>query len=41
MPNGTDLTALAPQIVIGTGAKVSPESGQSVDFSQSARKGQK
>lgn len=39
MPNGTDLTALAPQIVIGTGAKVSPESGQSVDFSQSARKG--
>lgn len=32
LPNGTDLQGLAPEIAIGEGAIVSPESGESVDF---------
>lgn len=39
MPNTTDLTALAPQITLGIGAEVSPESGEIIDFSQSMKKG--
>jgi hypothetical protein len=39
MPNGTDLTSLRPEITTAKGSKVSPESGQSVDFSQSTRSG--
>ena len=39
LPQGTDLTALSPQISIGNGANISPASGASVDFSQSAIKG--
>lgn len=32
LPNGTDLQGLAPELTIGEGATVSPESGESVDF---------
>ena len=32
MPSTTDLTALAPQITLGIGAKVSPASGEIIDF---------
>lgn len=39
MPNGTDLSALVPEITIADGATVSPASGQAVDFSQSAMRG--
>ena len=33
MPNGTDLTALAPQISLGSGANVTPQSGDMLNFS--------
>ncbi|MDR1973666.1 MAG: hypothetical protein LBQ31_03215 [Bacteroidales bacterium] len=39
MPVGTDLTALAPTISLGTGATVTPASGQVIDFSESAKQG--
>jgi hypothetical protein len=32
MAPGTDVTALAPEITISTGATISPESGEAVDF---------
>jgi hypothetical protein len=35
LPNGTDLTALSPQIALGEGAEISPANGESIDFSQS------
>ena len=31
--NGTDLTALTPEITVSAGASISPSSGESVDFS--------
>ncbi len=33
VPFGTDLTSIAPEIEVSYGATISPESGQSVDFS--------
>jgi hypothetical protein len=39
LPNGTDLTALSPQITIAGEATVMPESGETIDFSNSAIKG--
>src|SRR5690554_1577648 len=34
--NGTDLTALTPEITVSAGASISPGSGESVDFSNGA-----
>jgi hypothetical protein len=39
LPNGTDLSALAPQISIADGATISPANSATVDFSNSAAKG--
>lgn len=39
LPNGTDLTALTPQITLGEGAEITPANGLSIDFSNSAIKG--
>lgn len=39
LPNGTDLTALEPEITIAGSASVTPASGVPVDFSASAVKG--
>ncbi len=39
LPNGTNLSALSPQISIAMGATISPVNGAPVDFSNSATKG--
>jgi hypothetical protein len=39
LPNGTDLSALAPQISIAESATISPANSATVDFSNSAAKG--
>lgn len=39
LPYGTDLTKLTPEIIIHEDAFIYPEIGESIDFSQSTRKG--